>query len=200
MRRSIVAAAVTLLCVTAAWGAEIPQSVTDAVPPEAAGLLQDVGNTADHETLWAGLSDLWHSACAYVRTALESRVSGAAVLLGIVLVLLRVPLTNLFTLSDEVKVTAQYLMIVNACIYPLRMFNHMNIVGTFRAGGDTRYGLIIDCITMYLIGLPLTMLTGLYLHWSVPMTYLVMYLSEDIIKCSAYLLHFRSYKWIRPVI
>ena len=123
-----------------------------------------------------------------------------AVLLGVVLVLLRVPLTNLFTLSDEVKVTAQYLMIVNACIYPLRMFNHMNIVGTFRAGGDTRYGLIIDCITMYLIGLPLTMLTGFYLHWSVPMTYLVMYLSEDIIKCSAYLLHFRSYKWIRPVI
>ena len=85
MRRCIVAAAMTLLCVTAAWGAEIPQSVTDAVPPEAAGLLQDVGNTADHETLWAGLSDLWHSACAYVRTALESRVSGAAVLLGIVL-------------------------------------------------------------------------------------------------------------------
>lgn len=35
---------------------------------------------------------------------------------------------------------------------------------------------------MYLIGLPLTMLTGLYLHWSVPMTYLVMYLSEDIVK------------------
>lgn len=54
------------------------------------------------------------------------------------LVLLRVPLTNLFTLSDEVKVTAQYLMIVNACIYPLRMFNHMNIVGTFRAGGDVQ--------------------------------------------------------------
>ena len=53
---------------------------------------------------------------------------------------------------------------------------------------------------MYLIGLPLTMLAGLYLHWSVPMTYLVMYLSEDIVKCAAYLLHYRSGKWIRPVI
>ena len=74
------------------------------------------------------------------------------------------------------------------------------VMGIFRAGGDTRYGLIIDCITMYLIGLPLTMLTGLYLHWSVPMTYLVMYLSEDIVKCAAYLLHYRSGKWIRPVI
>ena len=74
------------------------------------------------------------------------------------------------------------------------------VMGIFRAGGDTRYGLIIDCITMYLIGLPLTMLAGLYLHWSVPMTYLVMYLSEDIVKCAAYLLHYRSGKWIRPVI
>ena len=41
MRRCIVAAAMTLLCVTAAWGAEIPQSVTDAVPPEAAQLMAD---------------------------------------------------------------------------------------------------------------------------------------------------------------
>ena len=74
------------------------------------------------------------------------------------------------------------------------------VMGVFRAGGDTRCGLIIDCITMYGIGLPLTIFTGLYLHWSVPATYLVMYLSEDIVKCTAYLLHYRSGKWIRPVI
>ena len=74
------------------------------------------------------------------------------------------------------------------------------VMGIFRAGGDTRYGLIIDCITMYVIGLPLTMFTGLYLHRSVPATYLVMYLSEDVVKCAAYFLHYRSGRWIRPVI
>ncbi len=75
----------TLLCVTASWGAELPAAVTDAVPPEAAELLEDIGDTAEHETLWTGLGELWRAACGYVRTALESRVSGAAVLLGVVL-------------------------------------------------------------------------------------------------------------------
>ena len=76
MRRSIVAAAMTLLCVTAAWGAEIPQSVTDAVPPEAAGLLQVVGNTADHETLWAGLSGAISASTTFILFALFRSLYG----------------------------------------------------------------------------------------------------------------------------
>ena len=78
------------------------------------------------------------------------------------------------------------------------------VIGRLTEKENGRWRIALACLAglavLYLIGLPLTMLAGLYLHWSVPMTYLVMYLSEDIIKCSAYLLHFRSYKWIRPVI
>lgn len=57
----------------------------DAVPPEAADILPEMDTSASHETLWQGLGDLWHSACAYVRTALETQASGAAMLLGVVL-------------------------------------------------------------------------------------------------------------------
>lgn len=57
----------------------------DAVPPEAADILPEMDTSASHETLWQGLGDLWHSACAYVRTALETQASGAALLLGVVL-------------------------------------------------------------------------------------------------------------------
>ena len=85
MKRIWLTAVLAALCLTTAWGTELPRDVTEAVPPEAAELLQDVGDTADHETLWTGLGELWRSACGYVRTALESRISGAAVLLGIVL-------------------------------------------------------------------------------------------------------------------
>ena len=78
------------------------------------------------------------------------------------------------------------------------------VIGRLTEKENGHWRIALACLAglavLYLIGLPLTMLAGLYLHWSVPMTYLVMYLSEDIIKCSAYLLHFRSYKWIRPVI
>ena len=82
----------------------------------------------------------------------------------------------------------------------LRNIPSILVMGVFRSGGDTRYGLMIDCITMYLIGLPATAAAGLVFHLSVPMTYLIMYLSEDIVKCIAYVGHMRSGKWIRPVI
>ena len=125
---------------------------------------------------------------------------GLSVLIGVSMLVLRQPLLSLFGVSQAVREDALAVLAICALEMVLHNVPAILVMGIFRAGGDTRYGLIIDCITMYLIGLPLTMLTGLYLHWSVPMTYLVMYLSEDIVKCAAYLLHYRSGKWIRPVI
>ena len=87
MRRRWLVLAGVLLCVEIGYGAEIeiPAEVTDAVPPEAAALLDGADGAAQEGTLWTGIGRLWRSACAYVRTALESQASGAAVLLGIVL-------------------------------------------------------------------------------------------------------------------
>lgn len=89
MKRAVLlfCVSVILLCSPQpVWGAEIPSAVTDALPQEASRLLQDLDTASpDHQTLWQGLSDLWRSACDYVRTGLQGQVSGAAILLGIVL-------------------------------------------------------------------------------------------------------------------
>ena len=85
MKKVLFCLTLLLLCLDCAWAAELPDSVTDAVPPEAADLLPEMDTSASHETLWQGLGDLWHSACAYVRTALETQASGAALLLVVVL-------------------------------------------------------------------------------------------------------------------
>ena len=58
----------------------------------------------------------------------------------------------------------------------------------------------MDFASAYLIGIPLTAAAGLILHLSVPVTYLVMYLSEDVLKVFLYGRHFLSEKWIRPVV
>ena len=86
MKKVLFCLTLLLLCLDCAWAAELPDSVKDAVPPEAADILPEMDTSASHETLWQGLGDLWHSACAYVRTALETQASGAALLLGVVLV------------------------------------------------------------------------------------------------------------------
>ena len=88
MKKVLFCLTLLLLCLDCAWAAELPDSVKDAVPPEAADILPEMDASASHETLWQGLGDLWHSACAYVRTALETQASGAALLLGVVLVYL----------------------------------------------------------------------------------------------------------------
>jgi putative MATE family efflux protein len=121
-----------------------------------------------------------------------------AILLGVVLVALRVPLTNLFTLSSEVKVTAQWLIIINACIYPMRMFNHMNIVGTFRAGGDTKASLVMDAGCIWLLSVPLVALAGLV--WRLPfIAVFSMTAVEELVKFTVGMWYLNTGKWIKPV-
>lgn len=80
----LVCAAFAALCLKTVWAA-VPEDVLDAVPSEAAELLGDLENTGGQETLWQGLERLWHSACDYAKQSLRQQVSGAAALLGVVL-------------------------------------------------------------------------------------------------------------------
>ncbi len=134
---------------------------------------------------------------------LDARRFGAvvpclAVLLGLVLILVRGPLVNLFSLTPEVRGTAQTLLVIAGCIYPLRMFNYITVVGIFRAGGDTRTGMFYDLGCIWLISVPLVALTGLVLHWNFIVVFGLMY-AEDLVKCVLGQRHLYSGRWIRPV-
>jgi len=95
---------------------------------------------------------------------------------------------------------AVVLLIIYGLEAAARNIPYMLVCGVFRSGGDTKYGLIVDLISLYLIGLPLTAFAGLVLRASVPVTYLTMYLVEDVFKCIVYGRHFLSNKWIKPVV
>ena len=107
---------------------------------------------------------------------------------------------SLFGVSDTVRSMAASLLIIYGLEAAARNIPYMMVCGIFRSGGDTRYGLIVDLISLYLIGLPLTAFAGLVLHAGVPVTYLIMYLVEDVFKCIVYGRHFLSDKWIKPVV
>lgn len=68
-----------------AWAAEVPEELWQAVPSEAAELLEGMEDPTRQETLWQGLERLWHSGCDYVKEAARQQMSGAAVLLAVVL-------------------------------------------------------------------------------------------------------------------
>lgn len=123
-----------------------------------------------------------------------------SLLIGAFVIALREPIMSLFGVSHTVHSMASALLVIYGLEAVLRNLPYMLVCGIFRSGGDTRYGLIVDMISLYLLGLPLTALAGLVLHASVPVTYLVMYLVEDVFKCIVYGRHFLSGKWIKPVV
>ena len=77
----LLAVVLAALCIErAAADSLIPAEVSEAVPPEAAQLMADVGD-APEQSLWQGLRGLWTAAQDYVAQALHQRLSGAVVLL-----------------------------------------------------------------------------------------------------------------------
>ena len=136
-------------------------------------------------------------ACALYHIKLVTVMS---VLIGVALFFLKEEIMSLFGVSEVVRVDSMAVIMVYGAELALRNIPLMLVVGTFRPGGDTKYGLIVDAISAYLLGIPVTAFVGLVLHWSVPATYAVMYFVEDFLKTIVYGRHFFSNKWIKPVV
>lgn len=81
----LAAAALLWLLVTPVWAVSVPDSVTDALPPETADRLQGLAKATDHTAWTEGLSRLWEDARQYLGEVLREKLSGAALLLGVVL-------------------------------------------------------------------------------------------------------------------
>ena len=136
-------------------------------------------------------------ACARYHIVLVTLMS---VVIGGCLLLFRGAIMSLFGVSDAVRADSMAVLMIYGAEMALRNIPLMLVVGTFRAGGDTKYGLIVDAFSAYLIGIPITALAGLVLHLSVPVTYAIMYFVEDGLKTIIYGRHFFSNKWIKPVV
>ena len=113
---------------------------------------------------------------------------------------LRGSILSVFGVSDVVRADAAAVLVVYGLELALRNLPYMLVVGIFRSAGDTKTAVWVDFACAYLIGIPLTALAGLVFHMSVPVTYLIMYLSEDLLKVYLYGKHFLSNKWIKPVV
>jgi hypothetical protein len=85
---------------------------------------------------------------------------------------------------------------VDACV---RYIPYVEVVGIFRAGGDTRYGLITDVVSQYVFILPAVVIAGLVLKLPFIATYIIMLAVDDISKLIITIPHFRSMRWFKPI-
>lgn len=77
-----------------------------------------------------------------------------------------------------------------------KSINSTVVAGIFCAGGDTKFGLLCDTITMWFIIIPIGMLSAFVFKFSVLTVYFILNLDE-IIKLHAVYKHYKKYNWIK---
>lgn len=117
---------------------------------------------------------------------------------GAVLALSRNSILSLLNIETQAAFDLASSLILIYCMWlPFRNIPYTLIVGTFRAGGDTKIGIVYDLVSLYFIGAPVVVYLGLVAKVDFIYLLIAMYLCEDIPKILLSLHRFRSKKWIR---
>lgn len=119
--------------------------------------------------------------------------------LGILLIALSKPLIALFGFTPEGERYALIILIIYGIAMGLQLYNGMNIVGTLRAGGDTKFAMFTECGSIWLIGVPMAFLGALVFQFPIYIVVALVKL-EEVAKFFVLHRRFKSRKWVKNVI
>lgn len=120
-------------------------------------------------------------------------------LLGGAVILLAIPIAHAgLALTAQANGYLTIMFLVMSYFTVAQSVNTTMVVGIFRSGGDTRFGLIMDVSTMWGFSILLGAVGAFYFHWSVPVVYMIL-MSDEIIKVPICLKRYFSYKWLKDV-
>lgn len=119
-------------------------------------------------------------------------------ILGGVLYLMRYPLLSLYNLSPTATALATDLIALMSLIMVGMSYQMPVISGIFQGGGDVRFTMKLNMISVWLIVMPLSFLSAFY--WKLPVVLVVLAIQSDqLFKCVPAFFRLRSYKWIRKL-
>ena len=115
------------------------------------------------------------------------------------IILVSAPAVSRFmTLSPEAKSYLMFMFFVMSYFALCQAINTTLVVGAFRSGGDTRFGLRLDATTMWCCSILLGAIAAFVFRASVPVVY-VLLMSDEVIKVPITVKRFLGYKWIKNV-
>ena len=120
-------------------------------------------------------------------------------LCGAVVVLIARPVVMSFMTVSEESIGYMGMMLFVMAYYVIcQAFNTTMIVGIFRAGGDTKYGLMVDTTTMWCGSIIFGFIAAYILKLNVIAVYMIV-MCDEILKIPMCIYRYRSYKWLKDV-
>lgn len=129
----------------------------------------------------------------FVRIIIVSGIIGS-----IIVLIVRPIALAVMELTPEAKGYLSIMMFLMAAYVWLQAFNTLLVVGIFRGGGDTRFGLILEIIGLWGGSVVLGSLAAFVFRLEVPLVFAVILLDEYI-KIPLALYRYRTYKWLQDV-
>lgn len=130
----------------------------------------------------------------YVR-ALQAIFLTIGIILGGVLLLIRVPLLSIYSLTPEAMLLANQLIMLMALIFVGMAYQMPVASGIIRGSGDTRFSMYTNLISTWGIVMPLSFAAAFW--WKLSPFWVVVFLNSDqIFKCIPVAIWANKYKWI----
>lgn len=123
----------------------------------------------------------------------------AGIVSGLVLIALSPFITKMVDLTPTARGYLQKMLLISSYYIAGKSVNCMTIGGIFAAGGDSKFGMLCDSVTLWCIIVPLGCICAFILKLPVMVVYFVLNLDE-IIKLPVVYKHYKKYKWIKNLI
>lgn len=120
----------------------------------------------------------------------------AGIVSGLVLIALSPFITKMVDLTPTAHGYLQKMLLISSYYIAGKSVNCMTIGGIFAAGGDSKFGMLCDSVTLWCIIVPLGCICAFILKLPVMVVYFVLNLDE-IIKLPVVYKHYKKYKWIK---
>ena len=134
----------------------------------------------------------WAATAVMRLTVLSGAVGGVLILLTIR------PVVAFAGLSPLGKAYLRKMLMINSYYVMGAAVNTSLIAGVFRAGGDSRFGLICDTIDMWLYAVPLGFLAAGVLKLPAMWVYFLL-CTDEFVKWPWVLRHYKSRKWLKDI-
>lgn len=117
---------------------------------------------------------------------------------GIVILILRPFILQLMALSPVAEGYLSFVLLWMAGYVVAQAFVAILVVGVFRAGGDTRFGLFIDVGSMWCGSILFGALAAFVFHWPVEVVFMII-LADEFIKVPLAAWRYKSKVWLKNV-
>ena len=139
------------------------------------------------------MKDADRAAKAIMRLTVLSALAG-----GVLILLTMRPVLAFARLTDTGKRYLRVMLMINSYYIMGAAVNTTLIAGVFRAGGDSRFGMICDTIDMWCYAVPLGFLAAAVLKLP-PLWVYFLLCTDEFVKWPWVLSHYKSKKWLKNI-